>query len=292
MQPMPAPTKPAPVPVQPTPAPTKPAPTPAPAVYTIRATASKGGKASGGGTAKAGQQVKLKATPDKGYYFAGWKEGKKTISTSPVYSFTASKNRTLAASFAKLTAPKLTVKPAGYDSVQLSFPRVKGATEYEIYYGTSAKKLKKLKTVKASNAKTMTYTHKGRTLGKACYYKVRAKAKGQTAATYSAYSSVKSARPALAKPEKLTVKASAKKQVKLSWKKVPGASGYEIYRATGKSGKYRKIITIKKVATVSYMDKKLTAKKTYYYKVRAYRTVKGKKVYSGYSAIKNAKVKK
>lgn len=64
-----------------------------------------------------------------------------------------------------------------------------------------------------------------------------------------------------------------------------------VYRATSKNGKYKAVSTIKKGSTVSYTNKKLTSKKTYYYKVRAYRVVNGKKVYSGYSKVKGVKIK-
>lgn len=43
----------------------------------------------------------------------------------------------------------------------------------------------------------------------------------------------------------------------ISWKKVKGASGYEVYRSTKKNGKYKKIKTIKKAGTVRFTDKKL-----------------------------------
>ena len=77
----------------------------------------------------------------------------------------------------------------------------------------------------------------------------------------------------------------------VNWKAVSGASGYEIYRATSKNGKYTKVKTASK-STKSYTNYLLTANKTYYYKVRAYKTVNGKKVYGAYSAIKSAKIKK
>ena len=48
---------------------------------------------------------------------------------------------------------------------------------------------------------------------------------------------------------------------------------------------------LKKEAQFLYTNKKLTSKKTYYYKVRAYRVVNGKKVYSGYSKVKGVKIK-
>ena len=77
----------------------------------------------------------------------------------------------------------------------------------------------------------------------------------------------------------------------MKWKKVSGANGYEIYRATTKNGKYTNIKTIKNNSTTSYINSKLASKKGYYYKVRAYINVNGKKVYSSYSSIKYIKTK-
>lgn len=96
------------------------------------------------------------------------------------------------------------------------------------------------------------------------------------------------------KPSKpsLTVSNVKTKSAKVSWKKVSKASGYEIYRSTKKSSGYKKIKTITKGSTVSYKNTKLKKGKTYYYKVKAYRTVSGKKVYSNYSAVKSVKIKK
>lgn len=64
-----------------------------------------------------------------------------------------------------------------------------------------------------------------------------------------------------------------------------------LYIVQHPNGKYKAVSTIKKGSTVSYTNKKLTSKKTYYYKVRAYRVVNGKKVYSGYSKVKGVKIK-
>ena len=43
--------------------------------------------------------------------------------------------------------------------------------------------------------------------------------------------------------------------------------------------------------TTKYKVKKLKAKKKYYVRVRTYKTVKGKKVYSSWSKVKNIKTK-
>lgn len=74
------------------------------------------------------------------------------------------------------------------------------------------------------------------------------------------------------------------KALVISWNNVSNATKYEVYRATSKTGKYTKVATIEEGL---YKDSALTYGTTYYYKVRAYATVNDKKVYSGYSALKN-----
>ena len=91
------------------------------------------------------------------------------------------------------------------------------------------------------------------------------------------------AKPAPKKVGGLSLSRSGKK-VTLSWS-VASGSGYEVYRsASGK--KYNKIKTIKSSGTHKYIDRYTKKKKTYYYKVRAYRTVSGGKVYGSFSDAK------
>ena len=99
----------------------------------------------------------------------------------------------------------------------------------------------------------------------------------------------------IAKPSrvvKLKIKKSSKRSVKISWKKQKNASGYEVYRSTKKNKSFKKITTLKKAGKVTYVNKKLKKGKTYYYKVRAYKVVSGKKVYGKFSTIKKIKIKK
>ncbi|MCB6994532.1 hypothetical protein LI177_13680 [bacterium 210820-DFI.6.37] len=81
----------------------------------------------------------------------------------------------------------------------------------------------------------------------------------------------------------LTNHAASKTSIKNTWKKVKGAKGYEVYRATKAKGKYKKVKTIKNGKTVTWTNKKLKEGKNYFYKVRAYKLVKGKKQYSKFS---------
>ena len=90
---------------------------------------------------------------------------------------------------------------------------------------------------------------------------------------------------------KTKAKALKNHKAKISWKKVSKANGYEIYRATKKAGKYKKVKTIKKAKTVKFTDKKLKKGKKYFYKVRTYKTVDGKKVYGKWSNVAKIKAK-
>lgn len=81
------------------------------------------------------------------------------------------------------------------------------------------------------------------------------------------------------------------KKVKLSWKKVSGASGYNVrYALSKKKLKKAKIKKIKK-NKVSYTIKKLK-KKTYFIQVRAYKVVDKKTYYGAWSKVKKVKVNK
>lgn len=80
-------------------------------------------------------------------------------------------------------------------------------------------------------------------------------------------------------------------KVTLKWKKVSGVSGYEVYRATSKNGKYKKVKTITSNSKTTYVNKNLETGKKYCYKIRTYKNVDGKKVYGQYSTVKTAKVK-
>ena len=80
-------------------------------------------------------------------------------------------------------------------------------------------------------------------------------------------------------------------KLRLSWEPLSGVDGYQIYRATSKSGKYAKIATVKGSSGATYTDTGRTCGTRYYYKLRAYKKIGGKTVYSKYSAILSAYAK-
>lgn len=88
----------------------------------------------------------------------------------------------------------------------------------------------------------------------------------------------------LSKPNIKSVKKSGSSDIKVTWAKTKGASGYEVYKLTGKT--WKKVSDTK---STSFTDKGLKKNTTYQYKIRAYQTVKGKKVYSAFSSVKKIK---
>ena len=61
--------------------------------------------------------------------------------------------------------------------------------------------------------------------------------------------------------------------------------------STKKNSGYKKVATVKNGKKVTYTKKSLKGKKTYYFKIKAYKKV-GKTTYrSAYSAVKKVKVK-
>ena len=98
----------------------------------------------------------------------------------------------------------------------------------------------------------------------------------------------------ISKPKSASIKKvkGAKKAISVTWKKVSGVNGYEIQVATDKKfKKNKKTVTIKKQKTTKTTVKKLKAKKKYYVRIRTYKIVNGKKVYSSWSKVKSVKTK-
>ncbi len=94
------------------------------------------------------------------------------------------------------------------------------------------------------------------------------------------------------KVSSLKLKSSKKKQLTVSWGKDSKVSGYEIVYATNsKFTKGKKTVKITSYKTQKKTLQSLKSKKTYYVKVRAYKTVKGKKYYGAYTSAKKIKIK-
>lgn len=178
--------------------------------------------------------------------------------------------------------PKMTVKSTAYNKVELSWGNATSAYGYKVYRSTS----KYGTYTNIATTKNKKYIDTTVVPGKTYYYKIRPYSTEVNITAYGNYTNIYSAKTSVVAP-KASISSTSKGTVKLSWKAVSGANGYEVYRATSKTGSYKKLTTISKTA---YSNTKLSSKKTYYYKVRAYRLVGKTKVYSGYTFM-NIKVK-
>ena len=115
-----------------------------------------------------------------------------------------------------------------------------------------------------------------------------------TAAATASYNGATKRVTITVKPKKtagLKVK-KGKKRMTVSWKRDKKATGYQLtYAQNKKFKKGRKNITISKNKTTKKTVKKLKAKKTYYVKVRAYKSVGKTKLYGAYSGVKKVKTR-
>lgn len=88
----------------------------------------------------------------------------------------------------------------------------------------------------------------------------------------------------------ITSKTNTTSNVKVSWKKVKGASGYYVYRSTKKNKGYKKVATLNKGSKTNKTFNKLAAGNTYYFKVKAYAKAGKKKIASAqFSSVANIK---
>ena len=225
--------------------------------------------------------VTLKNATRAGYTFGGWYTDKNFKNRITMIEKGSNKDYTLYAKWIKVTAPgkmeisSLTNTAAGSMKVTVK-GKPSGAAGYHVLYADNSG---------MKNAKNIyTTMWGGKTIasltpGKTYYVKVRAYKKDSAGKTiFGAYTAVRSV--ALAIPEKTVlskVQSWGSQTLKISWEKVSGASGYQIYQRSSKTGPWKQVTQIANGNTTSYLHGNLTSGRTYDYVVRAYRTVKNKK---------------
>lgn len=174
--------------------------------------------------------------------------------------------------------------------VTLTWNKQTAANGYEVFkYDASSKKYVLYKNITNPNTNTCKVT--GLASNKKYYFKVRAYQIDDSEKTYAPFGAVVSQYTSITKPKLNSAKSTSKKKIKALWSKVGGASGYQVMWSTYKN--FSKNYKTKSVKA-KYRSKTVTtaqSKKTYYVRVRAYKTINGKKVYSQWSSTKKVKTK-
>ena len=187
------------------------------------------------------------------------------------------------------TAKKTKIKYAvsnGSNQIEVNWGAVSGAYGYRIKRSTSKNGTYNVIATVNGKDKT-TYQDKKLKTAKTYYYKIETINKVNGKKGYSGDSAAVSAKT-LKTTSITAVKATGSTSVRLEWKAVDGASGYQIYRSTSKDSGYKKVGQVKGKNTKKYEDKTLEAGKTYYYQVRAYKSNSAKNGVASFSKAQKA----
>ncbi len=171
---------------------------------------------------------------------------------------------------------KVTVKSTS--SVQLNWSKAT-LTGYQIYRKAGSGDWKKIKTITKNS--TVTFTNNSLNLGTKYQYKIRGYYKTDSKTYYGAYTSVKSVTPTL--PEVVGIELNTfvtKNKATITWDKISGAKGYQVYDYSSGKGV--------KLATVTLNKATITVEDNSVYKLKVRATTKssaGNTVYGVYSDI-------
>ena len=164
------------------------------------------------------------------------------------------------------------------NKVTLTWDAVPGAEKYMVYYSATKDGAYTAYGITAAASYTMSKSGAG-----AMYYKVRPFVTEDGAKVYGAYSAA--ARSLPGQPTNLTVTGVTANKAALTWDAVPGAEKYAVYYSNSADGAYTAYgIT----SAASYTMTKSNAA-ALYYKVRAFVTVDGSRVYGPFSAVGQAR---
>ncbi|MGN0659561.1 MAG: hypothetical protein ACI4LA_08140 [Emergencia sp.] len=89
-------------------------------------------------------------------------------------------------------------------------------------------------------------------------------------------------------PKNVTAASCSLTKIKVSWNKIEGVDGYAVYRASNKSGTYKKIYTTANPDKLSYINTGRSTGKTYYYKIRGFKKIGKATCYTRCSAVISA----
>ncbi|MCR5282431.1 MAG: hypothetical protein K6E18_03605 [Lachnospiraceae bacterium] len=185
----------------------------------------------------------------------------------------------------------LSSKAHDYKSVDLSWRPAGGVSGYKIFIATKKDGAYKQVATATEPGILIAKDADGRdlSLAKKYYFKVQAYVSDGGTEYDSTTSAVVEAKTELKKPEIDYLSANASDFVTVKWTKVKGADGYEVYRSKNKKkpgtviagGKKKKGLNkITKLKKRKFIDREAIPGQKYWYRVRAYKIIKGRRYYS------------
>ena len=108
--------------------------------------------------------------------------------------------------------------------------------------------------------------------------------------SFGGFSSVVSATTKLSTPS-VKIVSSTTGQAKISWSKVSGATGYEIYYKKSANGSYKKLKTINSTTVRNCIVKGMKSGDRYYFRVRAFKKTGSSKIVSAFNPLKVITIK-
>ena len=171
--------------------------------------------------------------------------------------------------------------------IKITVDDVSCADGFRIYKKESDGTYTKVKTLKGHD--TLTYTDKDVKNGSKYSYKVRCYVKHNDGKNYySKYSAVKS-NYYLSQPTISKLTSTKTKTLTPTWKKNSKVSGYQIQVATNSGFTNNKKTVTAAKSKISATVSGLKSGKTYYVRIRGYKTVDETKYYSAWSSVKKIK---
>ena len=171
--------------------------------------------------------------------------------------------------------------------ITVKWAKITGAEGYYVYRKSGSDSYKRIGEVKGGSNVSYTDTTVKDNNGTAYTYTIRAY-HGKTLGNYAGKTLTRLTGVTLS-----TLSNPSTKAMKVTWKKQSKVSGYEIQYSTSSTfASGNKSVKVSGAGTLSKTIKSLTKGKTYYVRIRGYKTVGTRTDYSAWSAKKSIKIKK
>lgn len=182
---------------------------------------------------------------------------------------------------------------SSYDYAELTWKAVTGAAGYTIYRKAESESDFKVIAHVDGESVTSYKDSDAVAIGNKYTYRVKAYTKYHDETGSTKYAESKEyaqiiVAPSLGKVTAVSAVANNYNSVIFSWNALDGAEGYTVYRAVGASANFEEVGSVG-AGELNYTDTAVAAGTTYSYKVSAYRTVNGSRVYGDASDALTAK---